>query len=41
MTCCRQALENGWKECPQLPHEETLEVLRLMDRIRKEWGMKY
>lgn len=39
--CCRQALENGWKECPKLPHEETLEVLRLMDGMRKEWGMKY
>lgn len=38
---CRQALEKGWSECPHLPHEETVEVLRIMDKMRKEWGMRY
>lgn len=32
------AIENGKKECKELPQEETLEVLKIMDSIRNEWG---
>ena len=39
-SCCR-AIQNGWKECPELPHEETVDVLRMMDDMRKGWGMRY
>lgn len=39
-SCCR-AIKNGWKECPELPHEETVEVLQMMDGMRKEWGMGF
>lgn len=38
---CMDALEKGWLECPQMPHAETLRMMRLMDDIRAGWGMKY
>lgn len=38
---CKEALEHGWLESPYMPHEETLEVMRIMDRCRREWGVKY
>lgn len=27
-------------ECPQMPHEETIAVMKLMDRLRDDWGLK-
>jgi len=38
---CKEALENGWTECPDMPHEETLEIMRQMDAVRKQWGFDY
>lgn len=38
---CIKAIEEGRIECEEMPHEETLWVMRLMDSIRKEWGMVY
>ncbi|MFR8011854.1 MAG: Gfo/Idh/MocA family protein [Clostridia bacterium] len=38
---CRRALEAGALECPQMTHSQTLAVMRLMDTIRAQWGMKY
>ena len=38
---CIRALENGWLECPEMPHEETIRMMELMDKIREIWGMKY
>ncbi len=38
---CEEALKNGWLESPYMPHEETLEIMRIMDSLRKEWGVKY
>ncbi|MDO4273739.1 MAG: Gfo/Idh/MocA family oxidoreductase [Eubacteriales bacterium] len=35
---CRKAIENGDLECPEMPHEETVKVLEIMDSIRKSWG---
>lgn len=37
MDCIR----NGAEECPSMPHAETLRVLRIMDGLRKEWGLVY
>lgn len=34
-------IEKGEKECPSMRHEDTLEVMRLMDSFRKEWGVCY
>ena len=38
---CLEALENGWIEHPDMPHAETLRIMRLMDSLRKEWGVRY
>ena len=35
---CVRALENGDLECPEMPHEETVRVMEIMDGIRKSWG---
>lgn len=38
---CIKAIEERRTECPEMPHSETLRVMKLMDGIRREWGMKY
>lgn len=38
---CRRCIEAGLKESPMMPHEETLSIMRQMDALRKEWGVKY
>lgn len=38
---CVKALREGWNQCPQLPHAETLRIMKLMDTLRKQWQMKY
>lgn len=35
---CAKAIANGALECPEMPHEETIKVLEIMDEIRKSWG---
>lgn len=34
-------IQKGMMECPSMPHAETLRVLRIMDSIRKDWGLVY
>ena len=36
-----EAIKNGWIESPYMPHAETLRLMRLMDDLRKEWGVHY
>ncbi len=38
---CVEAIKCGQIECSQMPHSETLRVMRIMDEIRSQWGMKY
>lgn len=38
---CMEAIQNKELECVQMPHSETLRVMRIMDNIREQWGMKY
>jgi len=38
---CKRVLEEGGLECEEMPHEETLKMLRWMDKLRKDWGIKY
>ena len=38
---CMEAIRVGKSECPQMPHAETLRVMKLMDQIRESWGMKF
>lgn len=35
------AIENGLIECPEMPHSEIIRIMKLMDGIRKEWGIVY
>lgn len=34
-------IREGKTECPQMPHEETIRMMELMDSVRRQWGMKY
>lgn len=38
---CMKAINERKVECEEMPHNETLRVMRLLDSIRKEWCMKY
>ena len=38
---CRQALIDGRLEPSEMPLEETLYIMELMDGLRKEWGVQY
>lgn len=38
---CMRAMEEGNVECEEMPHSETLRVMRLLDGIREKWGMRY
>ncbi len=38
---CRQALIDGLQEPLEMPHEETLYIMQLMDMLRKKWGVHY
>ena len=41
MRSCLRAIEAGATECPEMPHEETLSILRIMDGLRAQWGVRY
>ncbi len=38
---CKQALEEGLIEPPQMPLEETLYIMKMMDELRMKWGVHY
>lgn len=38
---CRKALEEGKLSCEEIPHEETLRIMKFMDALRKEWKIVY
>ncbi|WP_167957419.1 Gfo/Idh/MocA family protein [Anaerosporobacter faecicola] len=38
---CKEALEQGELECPQMPHAESIKIMELMDSLRKQWGVIY
>lgn len=37
----KRCIEAGLLESPMMPHEETVDIMRLMDGLRKEWGVIY
>lgn len=37
----KDAIEQGWTECPQMPHQTTLHVMKVMDELRRQWGIRY
>lgn len=38
---CRQALTDGLLEPKEMPLDETLYIMQLMDGLRQKWGVKY
>ena len=38
---CVEAVRKGWLEYPDIPHEETLRIMRQMDEIREKLGVRY
>ena len=38
---CRRCIEAGLNESPMMPHEETLSIMKQMDALRQEWGVRY
>ena len=38
---CREAIRNGQRECEKMPHAETLTIMKQMDELRAQWGVKY
>jgi predicted dehydrogenase len=38
---CRDAMLQGLLEPPQMPLEETLYIMQLMDGLRADWGVRY
>ena len=38
---CREALIEGLLEPREMPHEETLYIMQLMDELRRKWGVHY
>jgi len=37
----KKALEEGKLACDEMPHEETIRVMKVMDTLRNEWGVRY
>lgn len=38
---CRDAIAEGLLEPPQMPLEETMYIMELMDGLREKWGVRY
>ncbi len=38
---CRQALLDGRLQPREMPHDETLYIMLLMDKLRSKWGVRY
>nr|WP_241210685.1 hypothetical protein [Brachyspira hampsonii] len=38
---CINAINNKKLECPEMPHEDILRVMNIMDTLRRSWKIKY
>ena len=38
---CIKAIKAGKTECEDMPHAEIIRIMKLMDRLRAEWGVRY
>ena len=41
VAACASAIAAGQTECPDMPHADTLRMMRLLDHIRERWGLRY
>lgn len=37
---CVRAIETGQIECEEMPHSETLRLMKILDTVREQWGFK-
>ena len=37
---CAEAIRNSQVECAQMPHSETMRLMRILDAVRQQWGFK-
>lgn len=37
---CIRAIEAGQIECEEMPHSETLRLMKILDEVRSQWGFK-
>ncbi len=38
---CKRAIEAKQTECEQMPHSEIINVMKVMDELRRQWGLVY
>ena len=38
---CARAIRAGHVECEEMPHSETLRLMKILDAVREQWGMKF
>lgn len=38
---CVRAIREGRTECPEMPHDETIRMMKLMDECRRQWEIRY
>jgi predicted dehydrogenase len=36
-----RCLEQGWRESPRMPLDESVSIMRTLDRIREQWNFRY
>lgn len=41
VNACLEALDKGLLQTLDMPHDETLRIMRQMDALRKEWGVRF
>lgn len=41
LTAFTAAMKSKWKECPEIPHAQSLSIMHMMDFIRKQLGISY
>ncbi len=41
VAACMEAVKQGRLECEQMPHSETLRMMKLLDTMRRQWDMKF
>ncbi len=37
----RRCIDNGLQESAMMPHQETIDIMKMMDKLRSEWGVVY
>lgn len=41
MQACIDAIGEGRIETPYMPHSESLRIMRIMDGLRRQWGVTF